>query len=59
MKRALIPFVVATISAIPFLSAEEAKGKDTGQIGVYDSRAIAVAFVGSEVYDVSWARKWL
>ena len=51
MKTKLITLLMTALTAVHAVSAEDVNPKDNKRIGIYDSRAIAVAFVGSEVYN--------
>lgn len=53
MKIKLITLLFTALTAFHAASAEDENPKDIKRIGVYDSRAIAVAFVGSEVYNAT------
>jgi hypothetical protein len=51
MKTKLITLLITALTAVHAVSAEDANSNDIKRIGIYDSRAIAIAFVGSEVYN--------
>jgi hypothetical protein len=50
MKTKLITLLITSLTLVHTVSAEDTDAKEIKRIGVYDSRAIAVAFVGSEFY---------
>ena len=50
MKTILITLLITALTLVHTVSAEDRDAKEIKRIGIYDSRAITVAFVGSEVY---------
>ena len=53
MKTQLIRLLIAALTLIHCVSAEETDAEEIKRVGIYDSRAIAVAFVGSELYNAT------
>jgi hypothetical protein len=53
MKYLATTLLLLTATLIQCVSAEDTDAKEIKRIGIYDSRAIAVAFVGSEVYNAT------
>jgi len=51
MKMKLLTLLITALTVFHAVNAEDATPKNIKRIGIYDSRAIAVAFVGSEVYN--------
>jgi hypothetical protein len=53
MKTTLITLLITALTMVHAVFAEDADAKVVKRIGVYDSRAIAVAFIGSVVYNTT------
>jgi hypothetical protein len=50
MKRGLATKMIAALTMVCAVVANDADAEEKTRIGVYDSRSIAIGFVGSEVY---------
>jgi len=53
MKYLATTLLLLTATLIQCVSAEETDAEEIKRVGIYDSRAIAVAFVGSELYNAT------
>lgn len=56
MKKPLTLLLLFTLGIVPALHARESKDDSIKKIGTYDSRSIAIAFMGSKVYDKTFGK---
>lgn len=56
MKKPLTLFLLITVGLLTGALAGESKDKPVKKIGTYDSRSIAIAFMGSKVYNNTFGK---